>query len=274
MSYKDILVAVEPSQLSPNVTQCAAEMAGELGAHLTALYLGSDPLFGFAESQLPADLLETHRGNLALLERRERDRFEKACRLSGVIAEWRSTGQGHLSALVLSARYADLVVLSARTSKESGLIAHHYRDGVVLAAGRPALMLPESCTWAHGFGRIMVAWESSREASRAVHDAMPLLQMAREVTVMEITDGDVELEREPGADIAGHLARHGVSVQATYQTRNENDVGAEVLSASVDCGADLIVAGAYGHSRLREYALGGVTRHLMAHSKIPLLLSH
>jgi nucleotide-binding universal stress UspA family protein len=249
-------------------------MAGELGAHLTALYLGSDPLLGFSERQLPAGLLETHQANLARLENQERERFEKACRLSGVVGEWRSVNQGQLSALVLSARYADLVVMSMGISNRAGPFAGYCGDSVALTAGRPVLMFPPSCTSGTGFQRIMIAWESSREATRAVHDAMPLLKRAREVTIIEITARDVELERDPGADIARHLARHDISVQAMDGVRNGIDVADQLLCASVERGADLIVAGAYGHSRLREYVLGGVTQHLMAHSRIPTLFSH
>lgn len=274
MSLRDVLVVVDASDTGTGAMQSAANLAADNEAHLTGLYLGHDPLLGFAQTQLPPDLLQLHQENLARAERGAREEFDRACRAQGLGGEWRAVAEAQVSALILNSRYADLVAMSARAPRPSDIFAHRYADSVVIAAGRPVLMLPESWTWGRGCERIMVAWESSREATRAVHDAMPLLEKAGEVVVVEVTGRDDAGARDPAADIGRHLARHGVAVEAAHAVKGNADIGEQLLRASVDHGAHLLVAGAYGHSRVREYALGGVTRYLMTHSTIPLLLSH
>lgn len=274
MSYKDFLLVMDASRPSLEAARATVNLALDSGAHVTALYLRHDPLLGFSETQVPVELLQAHRESLTAQEEKARTGFEEICRMAGVGAEWRSVSANQLTKVMLSARYADMVAMSAAASGTADLIAHRYADSVVMMAGRPVLLFPESYEWREGFARVMVAWENSREASRAVHDAMPLLEKARKVTIMEITDED-ELEgREPASDMARHLARHGVVTESAHATRSGAGIGEQLLAACVDCNADLLVAGAYGHSRLREYALGGVTRHLLTHLTTPMLLSH
>lgn len=102
---------------------------------------------------------------------------------------------------------------------------------------------------------------------------MSFLERVKKVIVMEITDRDEVMERTPGSDMAGHLARHGVAVETSHTVKDEIGIGDRLLSAAVDPDADLMVVGAYGHSRLREYALGGVTRCLLDHLTVPMLFS-
>lgn len=274
MSCKDILVVVDASDASANAVKCAAQLAAGHEAHLTGLYLAYNPMTGFAETQIPADLLQQHQDNLARAEQDARRSFEETCRSAGISGEWRSAWEVQTSVLMLSARYADLVAMSGAASNTADLIAHRYADSVVIAAGRPVLLFPESYVWDQGFQRIMVAWDGSREATRAVHDALPFLTRARKVMIMEVTGREAMDTRDPASDIARHLARHGVAVETTHALKGDIGVGDQLLDASIDNSTDLLVAGAYGHSRLREYALGGVTRHLMTHLTIPMIFSH
>lgn len=274
MPCKDILVVVDASEASSNAVNCAANLATGHAAHLTGLYLGYDPMTGFAETQIPADLLQQHQDHLTRAEQDARAAFEETCREAGISAEWRSTWEVQTSVLMLSARYVDLVVMSGAASNAADLIAHRYADSVVIAAGRPVLLIPESYKWDRGFQRVMVAWDGSREAARAVHDAMPFLTQAQQVIVMEVTGRQEPDARDPASDIAKHLARHGVVTETTHAVKGSVSVGDLLLNAAVDHDADLLVAGAYGHSRLREYALGGVTRQLMMQLAIPMIFSH
>jgi nucleotide-binding universal stress UspA family protein len=123
---------------------------------------------------------------------------------------------------------------------------------------------------------VLVAWNGSREATRAVNDALPILERAEKVTVLAVNPrkgggdhGDI-----PSADIALHLARHGVKAEASQTVSNELEVGDTILSRLADFGSDLVVMGAYGHSRMRELLMGGVTRELLQHMTVPVLLSH
>lgn len=274
MAYKDLIVLVDPADPKRGVLECAANLAVQHEAHLTGLYVGYDPLTGFTESQMPPDMVRMHQDNLARAEDQARQQFEEIARLAGISMEWRTASEAQLAALVLNARYSDLVMMSGTASDSADLIAHRYADNVVMAAGRPVLLFPDAYKWDKGFKRIMVAWDASRESSRALHDALPLLRRAEKVIVMEVTDRDDVTFRDAGSDVARHLARHDLDVESAHSMKTEMAIGDQLLSAVVDHSADMLVAGAYSHSRLREYALGGVTRHLMTHLTVPMLFSH
>lgn len=124
--------------------------------------------------------------------------------------------------------------------------------------------------------RILVAWDGSREATRAVHDALPLLTGAASVIVLCVNPQRTaaRYEAEPGADIALHLARHDVRTEVQQASADDGAEGEAILSAALDSGANLIVAGAYAHSRIRELVLGGVTRTLLRSTTVPVLMAH
>src|SRR3954454_13493204 len=146
----------------------------------------------------------------------------------------------------------------------------------MLSSGRPVLAVPYAGQFERVGERVLVAWNASRESTRAVNDALPLLRGAKVVTILAVNPrqgieghGDV-----PAADIALHLARHGVKAEAAHTVAKDISEGDALLSYAADIGADLIVAGAYGHSRARELVFGGVTRTLIAEMTAPVLLSH
>jgi nucleotide-binding universal stress UspA family protein len=147
---------------------------------------------------------------------------------------------------------------------------------VMLASGRPVLAIPYAGQFEQIGERVLVAWNASREATRAVNDALPLLMGAKAVTILAVNPkhgieghGDV-----PAADIALHLARHGVKAEAAHTIAKDISEGDALLSYAADLGADLIVAGGYGHSRAREMVFGGATRTLLQEMTVPMLLSH
>jgi nucleotide-binding universal stress UspA family protein len=136
------------------------------------------------------------------------------------------------------------------------------------------LVVPRYGTFDTVGERVLVAWNGSREATRAVHDALPILKLATKVTVLSIDPERDTGDRIPSADIALHLARHGVAAEGTSTVGLDISVGDLLLSRAADLGADLIVMGAYGHSRMRELVLGGATRHILQHMTVPVLMSH
>ncbi len=147
---------------------------------------------------------------------------------------------------------------------------------MALAVGRPVLVVPYAGRFEACGRRVLVAWNASRAATRAVNDAMPLLAGAETVTVLCVdpdedrrAHGDV-----PGADVAVHLARHGVKARVESTASGGIGVGNAVLSRASDIGADLLVMGAYGHTRVRELLLGGATRTILESMTVPVLLSH
>ncbi|HEY9105277.1 MAG TPA: universal stress protein [Roseateles sp.] len=180
--------------------------------------------------------------------------------------------------LALAARYCDLAILTQTNPDEPfPLDSRAVALDVLMRSGRPVLMLPYAGeTPAQPFRRVLVGWNASREAARALHDALPLLKAAGDVEVAVFqTPEDAGLAHGalPGADVGLWLARHGVHVEVRHVPAKVG-AGEALLSHAADISADLIVAGGYGHSRFRELMLGGVTRTLMQSCPVPVLLSH
>ena len=143
-----------------------------------------------------------------------------------------------------------------------------------MAAGRPALVVPYIGAGKTIGARPMVAWDGGREAARAVNDAMPMLERAKSVVVLTVNPKKRDHGQEPGADIALHLARHGIKVEAQHLEVRDMSVADTILSRMADQGIDLLVMGAYGHSRIREWVMGGTTRQIFANMTVPVLMSH
>lgn len=181
------------------------------------------------------------------------------------------------NAAAMQARYADLSVLPAmpRGGAENMLV-HDYFHDLLRHSGRPVLVVPEGSTATLPPKRVVIAWKPTREASRAIADAMPLLRMADTVNVVVIDPvvGESAHGGEPGADIAAHLARHGLKVEVETRPSMNFSVAYAVLQHARTVGADLVIAGGYGHSRLREALLGGTTRELLQTAHVPVLFSH
>src|SRR5690606_4452572 len=146
----------------------------------------------------------------------------------------------------------------------------------VMRCGRPVLLVPYAGRFEAVGRRVLVAWDAGREAARAVRDALPLLKRAEHVEVVSFNPDRPGARHGPipGADLAAYLARHDVKVHVSQQHGDDIEVGEQILSRAADLHSDLIVMGAYGHSRLRELALGGATRTLLASMTVPVLMSH
>lgn len=189
--------------------------------------------------------------------------------------EWRCTNRYELLSefTAREARCADLVVKASLPAESSGKTLAADTADLLLRVGRPVLLVPAGIDDAR-FGWILVAWKDTREARRAIADALPLLKLARYVRVVEIAPHS-ELAHAQARldDVVAWLERHGVAAQAqpTLLNPDNND---QLGSIATECGAELVVAGAYGHSRLREWVLGGVTRSLLQGSQRCCLLSH
>jgi nucleotide-binding universal stress UspA family protein len=192
-----------------------------------------------------------------------------------VAIEWRKISGEVVDAAQLHCRYADLVVIGqgGREDDES-TVSDYLPESLLMGAGRPVLIVPSYGRFQSVGERVLVAWNRTRESTRAVHDALPFLTRAKAVTVLEANPTAGGAPHIAGAEIAQHLARHGVKVEVEVSVVNEVSTGSALLSRAAEIGADLLVMGAYGHSRLREYTLGGVTRHILKHMTLPVLMSH
>ena len=204
------------------------------------------------------------------------DRFNELARRNGISAEARNIQAGSSAAPDTFARIArrfDLSIVSQPRPDSSGSDAM-FVEAALFGSGRPVLIIPYIQTTGLKLERVMVCWDGSRAAARATADALPLLAKAGTAEVVTVTDRSADQDEIPGIDLAKHLARHGIDVELKRLVRGDIDIANVILSHAADTSADLIVMGGYGHSRVREFVLGGVTRGLLKSMTAPTLMSH
>ncbi len=275
MAIKDILVHMDDTAGCPARLNAAIQVARNHDAHLIGLYaLPRNEIPGYMDVQIPADLLQMQADRLAAVAAKVEDTFEKATKAAGTSAEWRCvTGNGAVL-LTDHGRYVDLIIVGQHdTGNTLGGTEDEVADYVVLSAGRPVLVIPNNFAGADIGKRIMVGWDEGQMATRALHDSLPFLEKAEQVSVMVVNPKE-DGGNMPGVDVAHHLARHNIQVKADHSTSDDLNIGDQILSRAADMGADLIVSGAYGHSRWKELVLGGVTRQLLETMPVPVLMSH
>lgn len=280
MSFKDILVIVDGTKGCANRLDVAIHLATKYDAHLIGLYVRTLPhVPQFVMSQLGPEVAEAQRKWAEEAASEAREMFESKVGPSSVRHEFRSVDGALIEQVTLHARYVDLVV--AGQFDADGDMAEgqdQLIDNLVLGAGRPVLVVPHSGAFPVFGTKVMVAWNATPEATRAVADSLPFLKEAKSVSVVAVNpqsgvgrDGHGAL---PAADICQHLARHGVKAEAQTLESHDMEIGDTLLSRITDEGTDLLVMGAYGRSRLRELVMGGATRHILRHMTIPVLMSH
>lgn len=276
MSFKDILVHVDNTPHAKKRVQVAATLATGQDAHLIALNVRTRSLLPqFIRAQYGAQIERVRDTFNADAATEARAAFNAVQPAHGVTTEWRDVeGASLADTVALHARYADVTVIGQGAIGEDG--ERPLADAVVLDVGRPVLVVPSAGHFETVGKRVLVAWNGSREATRAVHDALPILKKAQLAHVIAINPsggmaghGDV-----PGADICLHLSRHGVNAVCEHVKSEDLNVGQMLLSRAADEASDLIVMGAYGRSRMRQLVLGGATSHLLKHMTVPVLMSH
>lgn len=278
MSYKTILVHLDAGKRCDTRSALAVRMALDFGAHLTALYAVSPPAIpGYVAVEFGEEFMQSYWRRQAEKGKDICKRFSDHAAKAGLpVAEARVSAEDPVEALQLHARYADLAVVGQHDpDDELAMVPASFPELAVLAAGRPVLLVPYAGTFPSIGERVLVAWSDTREAARAVTDALPLLQRAKKVMVFTVDAGrNGAPAATAGQDISLYLARHGVTVEAVPTQTAGIDIGSRLLSHAADLSADLIVMGAYGHRRLRQLVLGGVTRSLMEQMTVPVLMSH
>jgi nucleotide-binding universal stress UspA family protein len=276
MSIKDLIVHLDEGAGSDARLDAAISLALAFGARLVGLALVAEPFVPLvelpperlfrerrearADTLLAAAAMRTARAGVNFETRRE---TAPADRLPELFAR--------------HARHADLAVVgrSEPGPDPEGVETPVLQETAFLGTGRPTLIVPAEAEQMPP-AQMLVAWDGSREAARAVHDALPLLARAERVSLV-VVDPQGLADRvgpEPGADMAAHLARHGVAVEVETVVSGTRSTGEALLARAAETGAGTLVMGGYGHRRLRELVLGGVTRHVLAHATIPVLLSH
>ncbi len=275
----EIVVFIDGRTESAGILEFASVLAEEHGARLISVFMQPEPTVTpaetFARGKGMQSTIEVHQAQLERIEADHRAQFEDLVRRHGIRleSEWRSLP--YLSSEVgVHAYYADLVVVARPESAGQTAGPPGLAESLVLSSGRPIIVFPPRGKLSQ-VRRILVAWNATRESIRAVADAMPLLAKAEAVEVL-VADRQRRPEghgQEPGADIARHLARHGAHVEVRRMSPEGKDVGTLLLSQAATFRADLLVMGAYGHSQLREWVFGGVTRTVLYEAGLPVLMS-
>src|SRR5215468_1777929 len=274
---KDLVVNLTVGESRGDPGAYAVSLAEAFGAHVAAIALAHDPILpATLMGGIPADFIESQREEAEAAASAAITRFEEAARRAGISAESRLLAASIAEASDQFGRMArrfDLAVVGqAEPEKASAdeLIA----ETALFESGRPVLFVPYIQKPGLTLGKVLVCWDGSRSAARAAGDAMPFLARAGEIEVLIVAGERGKSDEIPGADIGQHLARHGLKVDVKRIVATDSDVANTILSYVADCAADLIVMGGYGHSRLREFILGGVTRGILEAMTVPTLMSH
>lgn len=275
MSLKSILTYWDSNDRGDGRTSTAVELARRFDGHLTVAALACDPdippsAFGTFPGIEMAEIYQQSRTRAEALANEATGHVERQG-IKGEATALVTTYAGLAAAFGRLARFADLVVLSQPAVSGSAQAATNLLEGALFDGDAATLVCPAGVAKLPG-ERILIGWNGDREALRAVRRAMPLLRGARTVEIAVVDPGGGA--GEPGADLAVFLARHGIGVDITTHARAGQGVGELLLRRAVDIDADLLVMGAYGHSRFREYVLGGVTREMLEDAPVPVLMAH
>lgn len=273
MAYKDILVHMGGAGIEMRA-QVAVMLSEASGAHLVGLHVIQPPdVPAYIEAQLTSEMLKAQERFAQQDREKCQAVFHAAVKGASFSTECRMVQGDAVEALQLHGRHVDLVVIGQTDPDGSAVVNLDIAGRLTLSLGRPVLIVPYSGTFATIGKRILVAWDGSRTAARVLGDAIPLLQAAEAVCVMSLNP-EKDHAAMAGVDIATHLARHGVVVEAQHLQAADVDVGATLLSKASDFGADMLVMGAYGHARWRQLVLGGVTEFMLENMTLPVLMSH
>jgi nucleotide-binding universal stress UspA family protein len=273
---KDVIVNLSGREPQDFAADFALSIAKTLGAEVIgAAFLFEpvipDTMFG----GIPTDVIDIQRAENLKAAKEAISRFETAARSAGVAYQTRTLDATFGSAAALFAQVArrfDLSVLG-QARPEGGPGEELMIEGALFESGRPLVIVPFIQKQGLTLERVLICWDGSSRAARAIGDALPFLQRARAVELVMVNEHG-KLEQVTGANMAAHLLRHGIAVEIRRLSAGDIDIHDVLLSYAADRSADFIVMGGYGHSRLREFILGGVTRGILRSMTAPVLMSH
>jgi len=275
--FRDIVVNLSVRKGSKAVGDYAVSVAETLEAHLTGVAVAFVPSIpGASLGYLPIETIEAQQRENEMAAEDAVDHFTAASAKAGVAAERRVLRTGFPAAAEQFSRIArrfDLAIVG-QVEPDVNSVEAAIAESTLFDSGRPIVIVPYIQKAPLTLERVMVCWDGSRAAARAIADAMPLLERAGSVQVVIVASERGKYDQIEGADMGLHLARHGVKVEVTRIARGKIDVADALLSHAADCSADFMVMGGYGHSRLREFVLGGVTRSMLHSMVVPTLMSH
>jgi nucleotide-binding universal stress UspA family protein len=280
MAYKTILAHISAVEQVEPLLNAAIPLARSNGAHLIGLNVVSAPhIYVGVAAEMSAMVLESQLEYSSQRAEQAKRAFENRTRYEDVACEWRQVESGGYSvADVINAQAASADLIIAGQSEPDGGWDSRSDDltRVIMGCGRPVLIVPPELASESIGKNVCVAWNGAREVVRAVFDALPILQKATDVKVLTLdqTEPMGRAAFTPGDAITLSLVRHDSNAEAIHCPSSGSRVGEDLLSYAAEFGSDLLVMGCYGHARFREFVFGGVTRHVLQHSIMPVLMSH
>jgi nucleotide-binding universal stress UspA family protein len=273
---KDVVVNLSGREPQDFAADYALSLAKTFGAQVTGIAFLFEPIipdtmFG----GIPPDLIEMQREENSRAAKTAVDRFTAAAKAAGVTAGTRTLDATFGGAAALFARLArrfDVAVVG-QAQRETGPAEELMIEGTLFEAGRPMIVVPYIQKQGLKLDRVLACWDGGRTSARAIGDAMPFLERAGAVDLVTVTEHGKD-DETGNASMAEHLSRHGIAVEVRRLSKADIDVSDAILSYAADRATDFIVMGGYGHSRLREFILGGVTRGILQTMTVPVLMSH
>ena len=273
---KDIIVNLSPTDKRDPAADYALSVAIAFQAHVAGIGFAYEPVVGPSVIGISADIIDAQRRESSQAAKAAIERFDKAARGAGLSAETRllsATMAGAADIFGRMGRRFDISIVR-QADPDNSLLDEMVIEGALFESGRPVLVVPYVQKEGLKLDRVVVCWDGSRTAARAVSDALPLLRRGKAIDVLNVAKDRGKSDELPAADIGQHLARHGLNVDVHRIVAPDIDVASSILSYVADASADLIVMGGYGHSRLREFVLGGATRGILSAMTVPTLMSH
>jgi nucleotide-binding universal stress UspA family protein len=274
---KDVIVSLSAADKRDPAADYAISLAAAFDAHIAGVAFAHEPVIPVAVvGQVPSDFVDSLREKAESSARAAANRFDKAAAKAGLSVETHVIGESGTRAADLFGqitRRFDLSVVGQPERDRDG-VEELIAEGALFESGRPAIVVPYIQKGGFKLDRVLVCWDGSRAAARAIGDAVPFLTRAKDVHVVIVAGDRGKSDELAGADVGEHLARHGIKVEVNRVAAGDIDVASAILSYAADRGADFLVMGGYGHSRLREFVLGGVTRTILQSMTLPALMSH
>jgi len=284
MTYKTILVLLSDTRRTQQLLDAASAMARQFDAHVIGLYvLPAAQVYSDVGMLATPMLFEGYRDLFKSKLEEVRKKFEARVKQDGLKAEWRAVDSNYpdiAESAIVHSRSAELVITSQIERGPNGDIERDLIVRLILESGRPVLIIPRLGHFApRGEGiaeKAIVGINGTKESSRAMFDALPLLRLVKETRLVWVDPYKQSREAGeiPGAEEAAVLSRHGIKAVAEPMMTDGLNAGEALLARANDLGADLLVMGGYAHSRMREFVFGGATRHVLEHMTIPVLMSH
>ncbi len=274
---KDIVVNLSVDRPADVAAAYAISVAGEFKAHLVAIAFAYEPVIpGSMYGGIPPEIIDAGRAEAETVAKAALEKFDAAAERAGISAEshmFDATLVGGSEMFGSIARRYDLAVV-AQAQPDDVISEEPVIEAALFASGRPVIVVPYIQKLGLKLDRVLVAWDGGRTAARAIGDAMPFLARSGQVEVIIVSGKEAESGEVPGADMGEHLARHGIKVEVKQIVAVDEGIANTILSYAADFGADFLVMGGYGHSRLKEFVLGGATRGILQSMTVPVLMSH